>query len=120
MSGAQMLQMPPRLDHGEEGDHRLRDVGQVGRHPVARLQALRAQVQRERGDLAPQFGPGQLALPALLVAADDGGKARRVRRLHVAQHLARVVELRALEPRAPGIVPSASTAGAGVGDCSSK
>ena len=89
-------------DHGEEGDHGLGHVRQVGRHAVAGLQALRPQVQRQRRHLAPQLGPADLALLAPLVAADDGRQAGRVRRLHMPQHLPRVVHLRAREPRRAG------------------
>ena len=73
--------------HGEEGDHRLGDVRQVGRDAIAGLHALLLQMQRQRSDLAPQLGPGQLAMHALFVAADDGRQAGRLRRVHMAKHL---------------------------------
>jgi hypothetical protein len=85
-------------DDGQEGDDGLGHVGQVGRHAVARPHALRLQVQRQRRHLAPQLGPAQLARLALLVVADDGRQAGGVRRIDVAQHLVRVVGLRARKP----------------------
>ncbi len=88
--------------HRQESDHRLGNVRQVGRDPVARLQALRLQVQCQRGHLTPQFGPAQLAVATLFVAADDGGKARRMGRHHMAKHLLRVIELGTLEPLRAG------------------
>jgi len=88
--------------HGEEGDDRLGHVGQVGRDAVAGLQALRLQVQRDRGDLAPQLGPAQLSMRALFVAADQRRKPGRMRRVHVPQHLPRVVDLGAGKPDRAG------------------
>ena len=87
-----------QADRGQEGDDGLGNVGQVGRHAVARLHALRAQVQRQRSHLAAQLGPRQFALQALFVAADQRGLARRMGRCHMAQHLARVVHLCAGKP----------------------
>ena len=91
---------PHRADagRGQKGDHGLGNVGQVGRHAVARLHALCLQVQRERGDLALQLGPGEFAHFAFFVLADDGRQPRRVGRLHVTQHLVRVVGLRTGKP----------------------
>jgi hypothetical protein len=94
---------PDRADahRGQKGHHGLGNVGQVGGHAVAGLHARFPQVQRQRGHLAPQLGPRQLVLLPLLVAADDGRKPRRMRRPHMAQHLLRVVGLRAGKPLRP-------------------
>ena len=89
-------------DHRQEGDHGFRDVGQVGGHAVARLHALRLQVQRQRGDLAPQLRPAQFAPQAFFVVGNDGREARRMRRVRVAEHLLRVIDLRPREPGGPG------------------
>ncbi len=91
---------PDRADahRGQKGHHGLGNVGQVGGDAVAGPHAGFLQVQRQRGHLTPQLGPRQLVLLPLLVAADDGGKARRVRRPHVPEHLLRVVGLRAGKP----------------------
>ena len=52
---------PDRADAGggEKGDDGLRDVGQVGRDPIAGADAVRLEVDRERGDLAPQLRPAR-------------------------------------------------------------
>jgi hypothetical protein len=89
---------PANAHHGEESDDRLRDVGQVGGHPVAWLQALRAQVQRQRGDLEPQLRPVQFALLPFFIAADQRLQAGRMGRADMPEHLLRIVDLRAFEP----------------------
>ncbi|MNV26895.1 hypothetical protein D3C71_1180260 [compost metagenome] len=83
---------------GQKGDHGLGHVGQVGGHAVAGLDALGLEVQRQRCDLAAQLGPAQLAVVAFFIAADDGGQTRCVRRIDMAQRLARVVDLSARKP----------------------
>ena len=88
--------------HRKESDDRLRGIGQVRRHPVARLHALLAQVQRQRSDLAPQLRPVQFAVLAVLVAADQRLQAGRVRLVHMPEYLVHIVELRALEPPGSG------------------
>ena len=60
--------------------------------------ALRTQMQSQRSHLALQIRPAQLAMPAQLVAADDGRHARCMRGLHMAQHLVRIVGLCAGKP----------------------
>ena len=87
---------------GQEGDHGLGHVGQVGGHAVARLHALGLEVQRERRHLAAQLGPGQFAVVAFFIAADDGGQAGGVRRIDMAHHLAHVVHLGARKPLRTG------------------
>ena len=89
--------------HGrQKRHHRLGNVRQIGRHPVARLHALRLQVQGERRDLLLQLRPshlfGGLFAQAFLVVADDGGKASGVGGFYMAKHLLRVVARRASEP----------------------
>ncbi len=87
---------------GQQGDHGLGDVGQVGSHAVAAAHALGLQVQGQGGDLAAQLGPGQFAVAARLVAADHGGHAGRMGGIHMAQRLARVVDLGARKPLGAG------------------
>ena len=91
---------PDRADAGarQERDDRLGDVGQVGRDPVAGLDALRPSVQRERRHLAPQLGPARFAELAVLAATDDRRQAGGIGGLDMAEHLPRVVDLRAGEP----------------------
>ncbi len=89
-------------DRGQKRHHGLGHIGQVGGHAVARLHALGLQVQCQRCDLAAQFGPGHLAVRALFVAADDGRHTRGVRRIHMAQHLARIVDLGTGKPLRSG------------------
>jgi hypothetical protein len=88
----------PDAHHRQKRHHGLGDVGQVSRHPVAGLHTLGLQVQRQGCDLAFQCRPGHLATLASLVVADDGGHARCVGRVHMAQHLLGVVHLRADKP----------------------
>ena len=87
-----------KAGHGQKADDRFGDVRQVNRHPVARLHAVRTQMQRQRGDLLAQRGPGQFLVIAALVAADECSKAGGMGGCDMAEHLARVVELRPLEP----------------------
>ena len=87
---------------GQKGHHGFRHVGQVSGHAVATLHTQLAQGDGQRGHLAAQLGPRQLAHLALLVLADDGQQPRRVRRRAVAQHLVGVVHLRAGEPLVVG------------------
>ena len=95
---------PHRADagRGEEGDHRLRYVGQVGRHPVAGRHAVLLQVQGERRHLPPQLGPaerpGRTTAQRSLVVADDSCAARGMRRIHMPEHLAHIVQLRTRKP----------------------
>ncbi len=87
---------------GQEGDDGLGNVGQVGGDAIARLHALRAQVQGQRRDLAMQFRPADFTMVAALVAGDERRKACGVGGHHVAEHLLHVIALRALEPARAG------------------
>ena len=87
---------------GQKADHGLGDVGQIGRHPVARLHALRLQVQGQRGHLTTQLRPAQLTRLAEFIAAVDRGEAGRMGRAGVAQYLVRIVHLRTGEPARAG------------------
>ena len=84
--------------HRQKRHHGFRDVGQVGGDSVAGLHTLGLQMQRQRRHLAFQLGPRQFAALATFVVADDGGHARRVRRVHMAQHLLGVVHLGTHKP----------------------
>jgi hypothetical protein len=87
---------------GQKGDDGLGNIGQIGRDAVALGDALGAQMQGQGRHLALQLGPAQLALQALLVAADDGRHAGGMGRLDMAQHLLHIVHLRAREPLRAG------------------
>ncbi|MNS76040.1 hypothetical protein D3C72_1095760 [compost metagenome] len=95
---------PHRADAGarEERHHGLGHVRHVGGHAVAAAHAERLQRERHRGHLPAQLGPRQLAHLAAFVVAHDGGQAGRMGRIGVAQHLARVVDLRAGKPARAG------------------
>ena len=87
---------------GEEGDRGLRQVGQDGADPVAGNHAHARERRRERRHLAAQLGPGDLERLAVrlhrLVAKDDRRMAGGVAALGMAEHVLRVVDLRAAEP----------------------
>ena len=87
---------------GQEDDRGLGRVGQHGRHPVAALHAHAPERQRHRRHLAPQLGPADFAQRAGrqqgFVGKDDRRVAGGVRRIAMAQHLASVVDLGAVEP----------------------
>jgi hypothetical protein len=97
-------QAPDRADAGarQECDDGLGDVGQIGGDAVAGLDAFFFQMQRERSRLAPQLRPARLAKPAVLATADDCGQAGGVSRVHVAEHLPGIVDLRAGKPDRAG------------------
>jgi len=92
----------PHAHRGQEGNHGLGNVGQVRRHAVTGLHALRLQMQGHRGHLATQLGPADFAVFPLLVSADDGRKAGRMCGLYMAQHLVGVVGLGSRKPDRPG------------------
>ena len=87
-----------QADGRQKRHHRLRDIGQVGGHPVAGLNTLGTQVQRQRRHLAPQLGPADLPVFAGFVAADDGQQSGGVCRRHMAEHLLCVIDAGAFEP----------------------
>ena len=93
---------PAHRDHGQKRHHGLRDVGQVGGHPVTGHHALGLQVQGQRGGVATQLGPRQFLALAAFVGANDGGHARSVRTRDMAQHLLRIVHLGTREPLRTG------------------
>ena len=92
----------PNADGRQKRNHGLGDVRQIGRHPVPGHHALRLQMQGQRCHLLAQFGPGQFprrrAAQGLFVVADDGFETSGVGRVHMPEHLVRVVELRAGKP----------------------
>ena len=94
---------------GQEGHDGLGPVGQVSRHPVARLHTHLLQGQGQRGGLAAQLRPAQRArLPkgkALLGVAEHGWHASRMRRLHMPENLPCVVDLRTGKPDRTGHAP---------------
>ncbi len=91
---------PDRADAGarQKRDDGFGDVGQVGRDPVAGLDALLLQMQRERRRLAPQLRPARFVELAVLAATDDRGQAGGVGGLDMPEHLPRIVDLRAGKP----------------------
>ena len=86
---------PDRADAGggEKGDDGLRDVGEVGRDPIAGADAVRLEMDRERGGLAPQLRPAGFLQRAAFVAADDRRHVGGMRRLDMPKHLTRIVDL---------------------------
>jgi hypothetical protein len=86
---------PDRADAGggEKGDDGLRDVGEVGRDPIPGADAVRLEVDRERGGLAPQLRPAGFLQRAAFVATDDRRHVGGMRRLDMPKHLTRIVDL---------------------------
>ena len=87
----------------QEGHDGFGNIRQISRHPVARLHALGLQVQGQRGDLAAQLGPAQLARrlaagQAGLAMADDGWQAAGFCGFNVAKNLLRIVACGAGKP----------------------
>ena len=91
---------PDRADRGgrEEGDDRLRPVGQIRGDAVSRLDSKRAQAGGRGRHLAAQLAPGQLAQLAPLGGVAQGDLAIDA----VAEDVLGVVQLGALEPAGPG------------------
>ena len=103
----------PQADRGQKRHHGLGDIRQIGRHAVATLHPLGLQMQRQGRHLALQLGPAQFPVVAALVAADHRWQAGGVGRHDMAQHLTRVVNLRALEPPGPRHAARAEHVGKG-------
>ncbi len=61
---------------GEEGDHCLRDIGEVTADPVSGADAEGAQFGGQGADLAAQFGPGDRAGFVCLVDVQEGRLVR--------------------------------------------
>ena len=103
MSGAHRLQTPPMLATARKATW-PRDVGQVGRHAVAGLHALRLQVQgqRSRPGAAARASVSSRCRPCLVAADRSPANPAACAGVHMAEHLLRVVELRALEPARAG------------------
>lgn len=99
---------------GEEGDDRLRDVGEVAADPVARGDAEGAEFGGERADLAAQRGPGDGDLGVGLVDVEQGGGVRSEGVLGGAQRVLRVVEGGSGNHSAPGMARSPMTVSYGV------
>ncbi|MGY3467503.1 hypothetical protein ACVW0I_004374 [Bradyrhizobium sp. LM6.11] len=95
---------PDRADAGarQERDDGLGDVGQVGSHAIAGLDAFFFQMQRERCRLAAQLRPARLFKLAVLAAADNRGQAGGVGRVHMTKHLPGIVDLGAGKPDRAG------------------
>ncbi len=85
---------PDRAERGrgQAGDQGLRDVGQVGGHPVAPAHTEPDQPFPDAGDLLAQLGPGQL-LPAAVLGDEHQRGA-----LRTAQRVFRVIDRAAGEP----------------------
>ena len=79
---------------GQEAGHRLRDVRHVGGHPVALLDAERAQPRRHARRLPAQLAPRPLAQLAQLGGVDDRHRAVVL----AAEQVLGVVDPRAREP----------------------
>ena len=76
----------------------FRNIGQIRGHTVARLDALRLQVQSQRRNLAAQLRPRNFTVLAYFVFADHRHEARRLGRLDVTKDLLRVIDLRTHKP----------------------
>ena len=78
--------------------HGFGNIGQIRCHALAWLHALRLQMQSQRRHLALQLGPRHFTPLTAFVVADDGGHARRMGGIHMAQHLLGIVHLRTNKP----------------------
>ena len=84
---------PAHTDGGQKGHHGFGNIGQVSRNAVAGLQPMGLQMQGHGGHLTSQLRPGHFAVLPFFIAANQGHEAGLIGRLHMAQHLLRIVEL---------------------------
>lgn len=83
---------------GEQGDDRLRNIGQIGRHAIAASYPAFAQRQGQRRALPTQFLPADLGDPASFVLGHDRRQAKGLGRIDMPKNLTGIVDRRAVEP----------------------